>query len=206
MASVRAIEARRVVGGDGRRPELCIAKCGTGHNAPWSVGVEGLFRPYKIRGFVNQIAARWGVVAPQGKMGFQRLETVPTLAATAKPLIACRPRHLVLADKTPRVIVLPVTPPAAERIALIFDSGRKLLSAAAAIVSGGFAHAALRIWAATAHTNSRLLSRSHSSDALERPLRLALCKMIRIRLVPALPRLSRSTTSEAEQGKLVNHS
>ena len=35
------------------------------------------------------------------------------------------------------------------------------------------------------------------SDALERPLRLTLCKMIRI--VPALPRL-------AERGKLVNHS
>src|ERR1700746_864316 len=32
---------------------------GTGHNAPWSVGVEGLFRPYKIRGFFNQIAAAW---------------------------------------------------------------------------------------------------------------------------------------------------
>jgi hypothetical protein len=54
-------------------------------------------------------------------MGFQRLEAVRAVAATAEPLIDGRPRHLALADNTPRVIVLPVTAPAAKRIAQILD-------------------------------------------------------------------------------------
>ena len=49
---------------------------GTGHNAPWSVGVEGLFRLYKIRVFLIRSLPDGGMVAPKGKMGFQRLETL----------------------------------------------------------------------------------------------------------------------------------
>ena len=57
VVSVRAIEARGGVFSDRHQAKLCITEGGTGHHAPWSVGAEGLFRPNKIRGFLDQIAA-----------------------------------------------------------------------------------------------------------------------------------------------------
>jgi hypothetical protein len=123
---VPAIEARRGVFSDRHQAKLRITEGGTGHNAPWSGGAEGLFRPNKIRGFLKQIDAGWEMVAPEDKMGFQRPETIPALAAIAEPLIAGRPRHLAFAHETPRVIVLPVTASAAKRVARILDSRRKL--------------------------------------------------------------------------------
>jgi hypothetical protein len=53
MDPVPATEARGGVFGDRHQAKLCMTEGGTGHNAPWSVGVEGLFRPNKIRGFLN---------------------------------------------------------------------------------------------------------------------------------------------------------
>ena len=57
MDLVPAIEARRGVFSDRRQAKLCTIEGGTCHNAAWSVGADGLFRPNKIRVFLIRLTA-----------------------------------------------------------------------------------------------------------------------------------------------------
>ena len=49
---------------------------GTGHNAHGRSGLRGCFGPIKSGVFLIRLLPDGGMVAPQGKMGFQRLKTL----------------------------------------------------------------------------------------------------------------------------------